>query len=81
MVREVTAFASDDGQLFATEWEALQHDARKKLGKNFDKEEMINLIVNCRELIFSALRPLVEYEEAAAKRQDDATRELIENQG
>jgi hypothetical protein len=75
MVREVTAFASDDGQLFATEW------ARKKLGKNFDKEEMINLIVNCRELIFSALRPLVEYEEAAAKRQDDATRELIENQG
>lgn len=60
-MREVTAYASDDGRVYATPVEAAEADARAVLKKlDAFKEETVNAIVRNAASIVAALAPLAE---------------------
>jgi hypothetical protein len=61
-MREVTAYASDDGRVYATAAEAAEADARLAL-KQLDlfKEDSINVMVKNASAIVAALATLAEH--------------------
>lgn len=63
-MREVTAYAANDGRVYATRAEAAEADARAAL-KQLDllKEETINFLVKNVAAIVAAISPLAEYAE------------------
>lgn len=60
-MREVTAYASEDGKVYATEREAAEADARLKLRQldNFREETIVMLIKNAPAIV-KALSGLAE---------------------
>jgi hypothetical protein len=60
MVREVTAFVSDDGSLHNSKLEALRHDALIALKGNsiFNHASALAIVSNPKEIV-DALAPLV----------------------
>lgn len=61
MVREVQAFAADDGTVFPTHGEAAKHDAFQKLKMSgVFKHETINAIIANAPLICDALTSLLD---------------------
>jgi hypothetical protein len=72
MVKEVKAFAANDGKLFNEKWEAVYYDADLALKEIFDKEEMRNIILQNRGHIFEALEPLMTLEYAGVTKEQAA---------
>lgn len=65
MVREVNAFAADDGTVFASHGEAARHDAEAKLKSlNLFKIETISTIIKNAPAICDALNSLLDEPEA-----------------
>lgn len=61
MVKEVKAWAAEDGSIHATQLDAAKHDARLQLqGPDKFKHETINAMIDNAELVVAALRPLAE---------------------
>lgn len=61
MVREVQAYAADDGTVFSSHGEAARHDAFNKLkAANLFKHETITAIINNAAIICDALNSLLD---------------------
>lgn len=61
-MREVTAYASDDGRVYSTPAEAAEADARMALtGLSLFKEDTVNVMVKNAAAIVRALSTLAEH--------------------